>query len=130
MSFTAVDWTRLSGAATESASPAGALPIGDLHIDDLLMEVVQRSGSDLHLSVGLPPVIRVDGRLTRLNYEPLQAQEIQRLVYEVLTNQQIQWFEKVHELDFSYGLDGVGRFRFNVYRQRGAVGAAMRAIPT
>lgn len=117
-------------AEPEPAVASGALPLGDTHIDDLLVETQQRRASDLHLSVGLPPVVRVDGRLVRLNYEPLVGQDIQRLVYEVLTNQQIQWFEKVNELDFSYGVAGIGRFRFNVYKQRGAVGAAMRAIPT
>ncbi len=75
-------------------------------------------------------MLRVDGRLHRTNYEVLGSQDIQRLVYEVLTDQQIQWFEKVRELDFSYGVHGVGRFRLNLYRQKGSVGAAMRAIPT
>ncbi|MCC2669041.1 MAG: pilus retraction protein PilT [Armatimonadetes bacterium] len=130
MSFTAVDWTRMPAAEPEPQVSAGSVPIGDSHIDDLLVECNLRGASDLHLSVGLPPVIRIDGRLVRLKYDPLTGQDIPRLVYDVLTNQQIQWFEKVHELDFSYGMTGVGRFRFNVYKQRGAVGAAMRAIPT
>ena len=99
------------------------------HIDDLLIETTQRGASDLHLTESLPPVIRVDGRLLRLNYEALGAQDIQRLIYDVLTNQQIQWFEKVRELDFSYGVTGLSRYRVNVYRQRGAVGVAVRAIP-
>jgi twitching motility protein PilT len=114
----------------EPSAPAGAQPIHGVHIDDLLMEAVKRGASDLHLSERLPPMIRLDGRLVRTNYVPLTSQDIQRLIYEVLTNQQIQWFEKVRELDFSYGLKGTGRFRFNVYKQRGAVGAALRAIPT
>lgn len=132
MSFTAVNWNELKEQEEARDAPrgTGALPIGDLHIDDLLIETTQRNASDLHLTEKLPPVIRVDGRLLRLNYEPLGAQDIQRLIYDVLTNQQIQWFEKVRELDFSYGLVGIGRFRFNVYRQRGTIGAAMRAIPT
>jgi twitching motility protein PilT len=120
----------MPAAEPEPQVSAGSVPIGDSHIDDLLVECNLRGASDLHLSVGLPPVIRIDGRLVRLKYDPLTGQDIQRLVYDVLTNQQIQWFEKVHELDFSYGMTGVGRFRFNVYKQRGAVGAAMRAIPT
>ena len=131
MSFTAVNWKDLDRLEQrEERVTTGALPLADLHIDDLLIETTQRNASDLHLTEKLPPVIRVDGRLLRLNYEPLGAQDIQRLIYDVLTNQQIQWFEKVRELDFSYGLVGVGRFRFNVYRQRGTIGAAMRAIPT
>ncbi|HEU4752766.1 MAG TPA: PilT/PilU family type 4a pilus ATPase, partial [Armatimonadota bacterium] len=130
MSFTAANWSDLKTGLLEAPAATGALPIKDVHIDDLLGETNQRNASDLHLTEGLPPVIRVDGRLVRLNYEPLAGAEIQRLIYDILTNQQIQWFEKVRELDFSYGLKGVGRFRFNVYRQRGAIGAAMRAIPT
>jgi twitching motility protein PilT len=102
----------------------------DLHIDDLLREAVERKASDLHLSEGLPPMIRVDGRLVKTEYAPLSEREIQRLVYDVLNDSQIQTFEKDWELDFSYGIADMGRFRFNVYRQRGAIGAAMRSIPT
>jgi twitching motility protein PilT len=102
----------------------------ELHIDDLLRMATERRASDLHLSEGLPPMTRVDGRLVKMEYDPLPSTEIQRLVYEVLSNPQIQQFEKTHELDFSYGLNGVGRFRFNVYRQRNCISAAMRAIPT
>jgi twitching motility protein PilT len=105
-------------------------PVVELHIDDLLIEAVERGASDLHLTEGLPPMIRQHGRLVRTSYEPLKSQDVQRLVYDVLTDHQIQWFEKVRELDFSYGISGVGRFRFNVYRQRGSIAAAMRAIPT
>ena len=135
MSFTVAKWDKANWDKSFQETPepsisAGALPVAELHIDDLLAEATQRGASDLHLSVGLPPVIRVDGRLQRLNYETLTNQDVQRLIYDVLTNQQIQWFEKVRELDFSYGLQGVGRFRFNIYRQRGCIGAAMRAIPT
>jgi twitching motility protein PilT len=130
VSFTAAEWEGVGLVERGGPRPTGALPVGDLHIDDLLMEAGQRGASDLHLSERLPPVIRVDGRLLRLNYEPLTAQDIQRLIYAILTNQQIQWFEKVRELDFSYGLHGVGRFRFNAYRQRGVIGVASRAIPT
>ena len=130
MSFTVADRGKLTPAPPASTAGPGALPTAELHIDDLLIETAKRNASDLHLSERLPPVIRVDGKLMRLNYEPLGNQDIQRLVYDILTNQQIQWFEKVRELDFSYGIAGVGRFRFNVYRQRGSIGAAMRAIPT
>jgi twitching motility protein PilT len=101
-----------------------------LHIDDLLRKAIEQYSSDLHLSVGLPPVMRIDGRLVKMPFDPLPPGEIQRLIYEVLSNPQIQQFEQTHELDFSYGIEGVSRFRFNVYRQRGSVGAAIRAIPT
>jgi len=134
VSFTAVNpWALDLGRPGPVASPApavGALPIQELHLDDLLREATQRGASDLHLTEHLPPVVRVDGKLTRLNYDSLTPNDIQRLVYDVLTREQIQWFEKVRELDFSYGIPGIGRFRFNVYRQRGSIGAAMRAIPS
>ncbi|OFX16851.1 MAG: type IV pili twitching motility protein PilT [Armatimonadetes bacterium RBG_16_58_9] len=98
-------------------------------MDDLLREACERGSSDLHLTVGLPPMLRIDGTLVRTNYSPLAPNDSQRLVYDILTSDQVQTFEKTHELDFSYGLEGVGRFRVNVYRQRGSVGAALRSIP-
>lgn len=113
-------------AFTWNESQASAV---DVHIDDLLREATERGASDLHLSVGLPPVLRIDGKLLNMAYEPLGPNEIQRLIYDILTSDQIQWFEKVRELDFSYGVKNVGRFRVNVYRQRGSVGAAFRSIP-
>jgi len=100
-----------------------------VHIDDLLREACERGSSDLHLTVGLPPVVRVDGSLTRLDYKPLSPTDTQRLIYDILTNDQVEMFERTKELDFSYGVQGVGRFRVNVYKQRGSVGAALRAIP-
>ncbi len=118
-------------ATAERRTPDGeALSIDDMHIDDLLRMTVEKGASDLHLSAGLPPMVRVDGRLYPLPFEPLNSRDIQRLVYDVLTGEQIQKFEKTKELDFSYGVKDVGRFRFNVYRQRGSVGCAMRAIPS
>ncbi len=101
----------------------------DVHIDDLLREATERGASDLHLSVGLPPVLRIDGKLVHTAYAPLAPVEIQRLVYDILSADQIQWLEKTRELDFSYGVRDVGRFRVNVYRQRGSLGAALRSIP-
>lgn len=112
------------------ALKTGVLPVADLHIDDLLRVTTQRGASDLHLTVGLPPMIRIDGKLLPSEYKELEPRDTQRFIYDILTNEQIQWFEKVKELDFSYGVKGAGRFRFNIYRQRGCIGAAMRSIPT
>ncbi len=103
--------------------------LADVHIDELLSMTVRAGASDLHLSVALPPMIRKDGKLVPLPYETAQERDTQRIVYDVLNNDQIQKFERTHELDFSYGVKGVGRFRFNVYRQRSSVGCAMRVIP-
>ena len=130
MSFTPVNLGQLPPELPAAMGGANALRLAELHIDDLLVETTQIGASDLHLSVELPPTVRLDGKLVRLNYPPLAGQDIQRLIYEILTDTQIQTFEKDRELDFSYGIVGVGRFRFNVYRQRGSIGAAMRAIST
>lgn len=111
------------------ALSAGEKSVGDLHIDDLLRLVVENGASDLHLTVDLPPMTRVDGRLIPTEYQALTPRDTQRFVYDILTNEQIQLFEKCRELDFSYGIRDAGRFRVNVYRQRGSVGAALRAIP-
>ena len=115
---------------TDGYSPeANATEISTIHLDDLLRDVCEKGSSDLHLTVGLPPVVRVDGSLRHLSYTPLAPNDTQRLVYDILSTDQVQWFEKTRELDFSYGVAGVGRFRVNVYRQRGSVGAALRSIP-
>jgi len=75
-------------------------------------------------------MVRVDGKLIPSLYAVVTQRDSQRLIYDILSNDQIQWFEKTRELDFSYGVKNVGRFRINIYRQRGSVGAAMRSIPT
>ena len=110
-------------------SKDAVLPIEDAHLDDLLSEVTERGASDLHLAVGLPPMLRVDGSLQRTKYRPMGPNDTQRMIYDILTNEQVEKFERTKELDFSYGVKGIGRFRVNVYRQRGSVGAALRAIP-
>lgn len=106
-------------------------PKGDaIHVDDVLREGVARGSSDIHLTAGLPPMVRLDGSLARLNYEPLTPGQIQRMIYDILTKEQIQWYEKSRELDLSYSLSNVARFRVNVYRQRGSLGAAFRTVPS
>ncbi|MBV9849796.1 MAG: type IV pilus twitching motility protein PilT [Armatimonadetes bacterium] len=103
--------------------------LADAHIDELLRQTVQAGASDLHLTVALPPMIRKDGKLVALPYGTAGERDTQRIVYDILDNEAIEKFERTKELDFSYGIRGVGRFRFNVYRQRGSVGCAMRVIP-
>jgi twitching motility protein PilT len=102
-----------------------------VHIHDLLRETVEAQASDLHLTAGLKPVIRVWGRLQPLeHHDVLTPEDTQELVYSMLNAFQKQKFEKNWELDLSYGVAGLGRFRVNVYRQRGAIGAALRVIPS
>jgi len=99
-------------------------------IDELCAMAVEAGASDLHITTALPPTVRIDGTLHTLPFERLRPLDTQRLMYDVLTDRQIERFEREHELDLSYGIRGLGRFRVNVYMQRGSVAAALRAIPT
>jgi twitching motility protein PilT len=97
---------------------------------DLLTIMIERGASDLHITTGTPPQIRLHGKLTPLTqFERLTPQDTQRLAYSVLNEGQKQKFEEDNELDLSFGIQGLARFRCNVYRQRGAVASAIRVIP-
>jgi twitching motility protein PilT len=95
----------------------------------LLQTMIEKGASDLHITTGSAPQIRVDGGLVPLNLPPLMPAETKQLVYSVLTDAQKHKFEEENELDFSFGLKGLSRFRANVFMQRGAVAAALRTIP-
>lgn len=99
-----------------------------MSLDDLLRIVFEKKGSDLHISVGLPPVIRIDGKLIRVEHSPLTKEDVNRLIFSILTNEQRRGLEQNWELDCSYGIQGVGRFRVNVYKEKGSYGAAFRSI--
>jgi twitching motility protein PilT len=101
-----------------------------LNMNDLLMLMVQKKASDLHLTVGASPALRVDGSMVQSNLEKLTPEVCQRLVYSLMSDQQKQRFERENELDVSFGIKGLGRIRMNVFRQRGSVGASLRAIPS
>ena len=97
---------------------------------DLLTLMIERGASDLHITTGTHPQIRLHGKLTALTqFEVQMPQDTQRLAYSVLNEGQKQKFEEENELDLSFGIQGLARFRCNVYRQRGAVAAAIRVIP-
>jgi twitching motility protein PilT len=97
---------------------------------DLLMEVVARRASDLHLSAGAPPTLRIRGRLTRVEgYPVLSGEDTREIVYSILSGDQRQRLETNWQLDFAYSIPGHARFRVNAYYQRGAIGAAFRLIP-
>jgi len=95
---------------------------------ELIELVVQKKASDLHISVGLPPVLRIDGKLVQTEYEPLSAEETKALIFSILTFEQKKILEQKLELDFSYGVDGLGRFRVNAYKDRNGFAAALRTI--
>lgn len=100
----------------------------DLMIEDLMEQVVESGGSDLHLSPGLPPYIRISGHLTPTEYEPLTPEQCQRLIFMMLNNTQRKNLEQNWELDCSYGVRGLARFRVNVYKDRGSYAACLRAL--
>ncbi len=128
----------MSEAAVSSIAQVKAEPgrkmtdpvlLEDTHIDDLLNDMVERGSSDLHICVGVPPIIRIDGQLTALNYTKFDAMQTQRMLYDILSDEQIQRFEDTWELDFSYSLQDVSRFRVNIFKDKGTVAAAFRLIP-
>jgi twitching motility protein PilT len=98
-------------------------------LPELLKTMVEKEGSDLHIATNTPPQIRVHGHLHRLDLPDLSPADTKQLVYSVLTDAQKKRFEESLELDFSFGIRGLARFRCNVFNQRGAVGAVYRLIP-
>jgi twitching motility protein PilT len=102
----------------------------DIDFADLLMEVVTRRASDLHLAAGSRPIVRVRGRLTRLDdYPQLTASDTREIIYSILNGDQRQRLETDWQIDFAYSIPGHARFRVNAYYQRGAIGGAFRLIP-
>jgi twitching motility protein PilT len=98
-------------------------------LSDLLKKMLDMQGSDLHITTNSPPQVRVHGHLQPLDMPPLTPSETKQLSYSVLTDAQKHRFEETLELDFSFGLKGLARFRGNCFNQRGAVGAVYRVIP-
>ena len=98
-------------------------------IEELVQQLVERGGSDLHISAGAPPMIRVSGKLVSTEQEVLDAETTQKLIYSILDNDQILRFEKEWEMDMSFGIAGLGRFRTNVFYQRGTIASVLRVIP-
>ena len=99
-------------------------------LDDLFKIMVNSNASDLHLTSGTPPALRVHGSIQTLNYRSLTHDECQALIYELLTEDQIVNFEKNWELDCSYSVEDLGRFRCNIFKQRKGIGAVFRYIPS
>lgn len=99
-----------------------------VEISELLEKLVKQGGSDLHISSNLPPAIRVDGKLKRLDYAPLSPEDVENLLFPMLSNEQRRRLEQDWELDFSYGIEGLSRFRVNFYKDKGNYAAAFRTI--
>lgn len=98
-------------------------------LNALLKTMVEQGGSDLHLTTNAPPMIRVDGRLQPLDLPPLTPTETKQIAYSILTDIQKHRLEEDLEIDFSFGIKGLSRFRANVFHQRGAVASVFRTIP-
>ena len=88
---------------------------------DLLHRSIESSASDILLTVGVPPVLRINGQLSKMELERLTPKDVQRLVYSVLTERQVKVLEENRELDFTYDVPGLSRFRINVHFQRNSV---------
>ncbi|HEY3219619.1 MAG TPA: PilT/PilU family type 4a pilus ATPase [Gemmatimonadales bacterium] len=110
------------GEATQSNLPA-------FNFKQAITQMVQRNGSDLLLKVGRPATIRVNGELVALDTAPLKPEELKSLAEQIMTPRQVKEFAEHKEADFAIGVPGVGRFRTNIYQQRGTVAFAFRAIP-
>ena len=140
--------SALSAGAPRPAAPAGggaraagrptgrrigmgdALGENDLDLEGALRAMIEMGASDLHITTGAPPTVRLDGRLRPLEGFPtVYADQIQRAVYSILTQRQREQFEAELELDFAHAVRGVARFRVNLYQQRDSLGAAFRVIP-
>ncbi len=122
-----------SGISDEATMPyldpaAPIKTIEDLHVDELLHIVVDLNASDLHVCANMEPVVRDDGVLKRLSFQKLAPTDIQRMMYDIISDENIHKYETTLELDFSYQLPRRARFRVNMYRDRGSVAGAFRLI--
>lgn len=100
-----------------------------MNIVELLKIGMEKRASDIHITVGVPPILRIDGKLTPLDMEPLKPSNTKDLVYNTLSESLIQQLEKEGELDTSFSSPGIGRYRVNAYKQRGSYAMALRIIP-
>ncbi len=114
-------------AVLDAASPPSTERAVDLA--ELLRQVLELEASDLHITPGVPPQVRVDGDLRPMEYAPLAQHETQELLYSVMTEEQRAKLEETLEVDFSFGLKDMARFRANVFIQRGSIAGALRLVP-
>ncbi len=101
-----------------------------MEISELLAFSVKNKASDLHLSAGLPPMIRVHGDIRRINVPPLSNQEVRAMIYDIMSDAQRKMYEEHLEADFSFELRDVARFRVNAFNQERGAGAVFRTIPS
>lgn len=99
-------------------------------IQDLLIEAKEKGASDVHLNIGIPPVFRLNGKLTKTDFSILSNEDVHEIIYSIISDEQKKDFEKNRQLDFAYEIKGISRFRINVFRHRLGEAAAIRLIPT
>src|SRR3954467_3314562 len=102
----------------------------EVDFSEIIKQVSELGASDLHMTVGAPPMVRLRGELKALDFPILQARDTRDLVYGILSNDQRKRIENEWQVDFSYSVPMYGRFRVNAYMQRASIGAAFRSIPT
>ncbi|MBX6332062.1 MAG: type IV pilus twitching motility protein PilT [Gemmatimonadaceae bacterium] len=117
------------GGAPNAGAPAAGAPSSGFNFKAVLQRMIQQNGSDLHLKVGRPPVLRINGELEALDLPPLRPEELKALAEQIMTPKQVKEFAEQKEADFAIGVPGIGRFRVNVYQQRGTIAYALRAVP-
>src|SRR5215831_4392271 len=107
-------------------------PGGNYRVDisELLAFVVKNKASDLHLSSGLPPMIRVHGDIRRINLPPMEHDDVHAMVYDIMSDHQRKMYEETLECDFSFAVPNLARFRVNAYNQQRGAAAAFRTIPS
>jgi twitching motility protein PilT len=115
--------------APSAPAPTAAPTSAGINFKSVLQELIRRNASDLHLKVGRPPTLRVDGELEPVDHPPLRPEDLKTLAEQLMTPRQVKQFADEKESDFAIGVPGIGRFRVNVYQQRGSLCYAMRAIP-
>ena len=99
-------------------------------LDKLFVEMKNQGASDLHLSVGHPPLLRLKGGLVPMQFKPMTHELLQKLVFEVMRPDQVELFKTKNDMDFSYAVEGVARFRGNAFSDYRGIGAVFRIIPT
>lgn len=126
------DENTSSRASTKLSQTSASRVIGNesLKIQQLFKLMVESNASDLHLTIGAPPGLRVHGEVIKVKTQALTGEDTKRLVYQILSEDQKNEFEKKLELDFSFGIKGLARFRANIFNSKGAVAAVFRVIPS
>jgi twitching motility protein PilT len=119
-----------SKSATQSIPTEPAIPANLKDVEKLMVLAARNKASDIHLKTGQKPILRINTAIHEVGNKVLGGDDVRKLMYDIMTEQQRDRFETEHDLDFAYSLSGVGRFRINVFQERGAIAAAMRRVNT